>query len=997
MQYQGPHSPHSHNPSVHRKYSSIVTDTSVHRGHPSALTSGDQLRKQRASCPASADSSAHKIPSGPSALCSQPPISAGSVGATDLNPSSSGKLRRRKLQDVEGKGSRRESVPMSGESCSHSGLDRDGSSHSALGTRMGSLPCSASLAKSGSRQGSPGLDDANFFAGRPSVDRVSGRCRPPSQLPDAHVPSGPSLQPEHDSESIMLIAELSDSKFEGFLDEGVRDPNDPESGEHQSSLASMFDEEAVALTGCELAGAIRTGGGAPPNRTTSNEESAKSEGRQHRPIAYRHSISGEIKGHGPGSKHDGISMPVCSHLLVPPSAPSARSLQKSLGSSSKTHRPSRLGTPSPSATPSHSGPQVLPLDAGEQDTRGSGRLSGGPKKEIVLRLPLPCYACHTRSVELLCKGLDHDEADHVMRSSPFKAPQFQEPDLLDPPCNPPDSDAQSLSPTNLRCQNSRLNRPALNLRSLAKAGSINSQGSSQTSPKPVQGCGPALSPKSSGEGLASGLHSLRSLGMAVGSPPKRGPASSNAVDVPGRAQIFNRGSASRDMPASLNQWVAGAATPSTSHAGPPPAGTTCRSIRQQPPSQQPFQSGSPKGFGHPLGSPLVGPRCSSQQELTRDVDEITALSYFSHRGSMTNQRQGSPVGSSTRNPNAGPHSQSASCHGGSAFYSSSAHPAHVRPTSGSVHGGTAFGAPTPKVFSFSHAPLSGSVHGGTAAPMFHKAPVTSPPSSASLSQGTRFGLSSLPSTSPPPTSESSHGGAAFQSRSQAQVNQPKPRVMFASQHGGSLYKDHTDRLQQQLANPHVHTVVGNSSGGGECGIHAAGHREQACRGCERQPRNECCRNALRDLPWSSQEWSPRESALVLQQWPPDSAHLPKPSDPVSSRVAGPSCPAQGRVKLRTGKLESGRYAPLASFARLHTELSRPAATELRDWEKPTHPQPSCWSAKVHTEVLPNYLIEIKFCEDTRPEHQLNAAKQQHAELCKLINAKAVTIHPILLG
>ena len=44
-----------------------------------------------------------------------------------------------------------------------------------------------------------------------------------------------------------------------------------------------------------------------------------------------------------------------------------------------------------------------------------------------------------------------------------------------------------------------------------------------------------------------------------------------------------------------------------------------------------------------------------------------------------------------------------------------------------------------------------------------------------------------------------------------------------------------------------------------------------------------------------------------------------------------------------------------------------------------------------------HLIEIKFCEDTRPEHQLNAAKQQHADLCKLISAEVVTIHPILLG
>ncbi|KAF5838312.1 hypothetical protein DUNSADRAFT_3044 [Dunaliella salina] len=42
-------------------------------------------------------------------------------------------------------------------------------------------------------------------------------------------------------------------------------------------------------------------------------------------------------------------------------------------------------------------------------------------------------------------------------------------------------------------------------------------------------------------------------------------------------------------------------------------------------------------------------------------------------------------------------------------------------------------------------------------------------------------------------------------------------------------------------------------------------------------------------------------------------------------------------------------------------------------------------------------VEIKFCEDTRPVHQLNAAKQQHADLRKLLNAKAVAIHPVLLG
>jgi hypothetical protein len=53
--------------------------------------------------------------------------------------------------------------------------------------------------------------------------------------------------------------------------------------------------------------------------------------------------------------------------------------------------------------------------------------------------------------------------------------------------------------------------------------------------------------------------------------------------------------------------------------------------------------------------------------------------------------------------------------------------------------------------------------------------------------------------------------------------------------------------------------------------------------------------------------------------------------------------------------------------------------------------------ELHANERHVHLIEIKFCEDTRPEHQLNAAKQQHADLCKLISAKVVTIHPILLG
>eukprot|EP00983_Pelagomonas_calceolata_P052762 1142998-Pelagomonas_calceolata.AAC.1 len=46
-----------------------------------------------------------------------------------------------------------------------------------------------------------------------------------------------------------------------------------------------------------------------------------------------------------------------------------------------------------------------------------------------------------------------------------------------------------------------------------------------------------------------------------------------------------------------------------------------------------------------------------------------------------------------------------------------------------------------------------------------------------------------------------------------------------------------------------------------------------------------------------------------------------------------------------------------------------------------------------------HLIEInlKYCEDTRPGQQLEAAQRQRADLCKLIHAKVVTLHTIILG
>ena len=55
-------------------------------------------------------------------------------------------------------------------------------------------------------------------------------------------------------------------------------------------------------------------------------------------------------------------------------------------------------------------------------------------------------------------------------------------------------------------------------------------------------------------------------------------------------------------------------------------------------------------------------------------------------------------------------------------------------------------------------------------------------------------------------------------------------------------------------------------------------------------------------------------------------------------------------------------------------------------------------------ILQSYinLIEIKYCEDTRPQNQLSPAQKQHKSLCNIrlgvgIRGASVTLHNILLG
>ena len=44
-----------------------------------------------------------------------------------------------------------------------------------------------------------------------------------------------------------------------------------------------------------------------------------------------------------------------------------------------------------------------------------------------------------------------------------------------------------------------------------------------------------------------------------------------------------------------------------------------------------------------------------------------------------------------------------------------------------------------------------------------------------------------------------------------------------------------------------------------------------------------------------------------------------------------------------------------------------------------------------------HLIEIKYCEDTRPQNQLSAAQDLHKGLCSILQGATVTLHTILLG
>ncbi|KAF5831266.1 hypothetical protein DUNSADRAFT_13350 [Dunaliella salina] len=111
--------------------------------------------------------------------------------------------------------------------------------------------------------------------------------------------------------------------------------------------------------------------------------------------------------------------------------------------------------------------------------------------------------------------------------------------------------------------------------------------------------------------------------------------------------------------------------------------------------------------------------------------------------------------------------------------------------------------------------------------------------------------------------------------------------------------------------------------------------------------------------------------------------------------------AAAAIEERAARAKAARLAATASQA-AHASSPRqqamPAPTvDPVSSRKITRTSCMMEPHELHVHERRVHLVEIKFCGDTRPERQLNMAKQRHAGLCKLINAKAVTIHPILLG
>jgi len=97
-----------------------------------------------------------------------------------------------------------------------------------------------------------------------------------------------------------------------------------------------------------------------------------------------------------------------------------------------------------------------------------------------------------------------------------------------------------------------------------------------------------------------------------------------------------------------------------------------------------------------------------------------------------------------------------------------------------------------------------------------------------------------------------------------------------------------------------------------------------------------------------------------------------------------------RDRLTSSRLDAILVTPLPKTPKLPTtpylhQVSQPRQTS-RDVRR---------AHELNVNMREIHLVEVKYCKDTQPGHQLEASRKQHEVLCKHLKAKKVILHTIL--
>ena len=96
--------------------------------------------------------------------------------------------------------------------------------------------------------------------------------------------------------------------------------------------------------------------------------------------------------------------------------------------------------------------------------------------------------------------------------------------------------------------------------------------------------------------------------------------------------------------------------------------------------------------------------------------------------------------------------------------------------------------------------------------------------------------------------------------------------------------------------------------------------------------------------------------------------------PISAKTRKQQTTAGGWV-LRSGRGQLRETGSTPAALPATSRATNPRQHRPKDLSKPRH--------DIH-------LIGIKYCEDTRPQNQLNAAKEQYKDLCNILQGASVT-------